>query len=112
MHRRPTRDGRPLAQKWDEENCEPELSLRRIGKELRENNRNLSGASESVSFAAESNPIAPFEMASGLLQVSSVEKAPLVARPLSWGWGGVPQHLPIQFQSALLPLQSADKAID
>ena len=58
------------------------------------------------------NPIAPFEMASGLLQVSSVEKAPLVARPLSWGWGDVPKRLPIQFQSALLPLQSADKSID
>jgi len=61
-----------------------------------------------------SNPIAPFEMACGLLQVLSPggEKAPLLARPLSWGWGDVPKHLPIQFQSALLPLQSADKSID
>ena len=114
MHRRPTRDGRPLAQKWDEENCDPELLLRRIGKELRENNQNLSGASESVSFAAEKQSHRPFETACGLLQVLSPggEKAPLVARPLSWGWGGVRKHLPIQFQSALLLLQSADKSID
>jgi hypothetical protein len=67
---------------------------------------------EAFHLRRKSNPIAPFEMASGLLQVSSVEKAPSVARPLSLGWGGVPQHLPIQFQSALLLLQSADKSID
>ncbi len=69
---------------------------------------------EAFHLRRKSNPIAPFEMASGLLQVSSpsVEKAPMVARPLSWGWDGVPRHLPIQFQSALLLLQSADKSID
>jgi hypothetical protein len=71
MHRRPTRDGRPLAQNWDEENCDPELLLRRIGKQLRENNRNLSGASESVSFAAERQSHRPIR--DGLRIASSFE---------------------------------------
>jgi len=72
MHRRPTRDGRSLAQKWDEENCDPELLLRRIGKQLRENNRNLSGASESVSFAAERQSHRPIR--DGLRIASSFER--------------------------------------
>jgi hypothetical protein len=70
MHCRPTRDGRPLAQKWDEENFEPQLLLHRLCKVLRENDDNLSELSRSVSFPAENNPIAKFEMASGLLKVS------------------------------------------
>ena len=108
------RDGRPLAQKWDEETCEPQLLLHRLCKGLRGNDGNLSEESRNVSFPAEKQSHRPFEMACGLLQVLSPggEKAPLVARPLSWGWGGVRKHLPIQFQSVLLLLQSADKSID
>ena len=75
------RDGRPLAQKWDEENCEPQLLLHRLCKGLRENDGNLSQKHpEAFHFQRKSNPIAPFEMASGLLQVSS----PCVEKRLPW----------------------------
>jgi hypothetical protein len=70
---------------------------------------------EAFHFRRKSNPTTQFEMASGLLQVSSpsVEKClPWSHVRFHWGWGGVPKHLPIQFQSALLLLQSADKSID
>jgi hypothetical protein len=71
---------------------------------------------EAFHFRRKSNPIAPLEMASGLLPVSSLS----VEKCLPWShvrfhWGGagsVPKHVPIQLQSALLLLQSADKSID
>jgi hypothetical protein len=104
-----------LAQKWDEENCEPQLLLHRLGKVLRENDRNLSGVSRSVSLSAGKQSHSPIR--DGLRIASSFESErgempSLVARPLSLGWGGESKHLPMQFQSALLLLQSADKSID
>ena len=116
MHCSPTRDGRPLAQKWDEENCEPQLLLHRLCKGLRENDGNLSQRHpEAFHFQRKSNPIVPFEMASGLLPVSS----PSVEKRLPWSHvshvgfhGDGAARLPIQFQSALLLLQSVDKSID
>jgi len=103
----------PTGTKWDEENCQPQLLLRRLCKGLRENDGNLSQKhTEAFHFQRKSNPIAPFEMASGLLQVSS----PSVEKRLPWSHAGFhgdgAARLPIQFQSALLLLQSVDKSID
>jgi hypothetical protein len=57
---------------------------------------------EAFHLRRKSNPIALFEMASGLLQVSSssVEKClPWPHVCFSLGWGGVLERLPIQFQA-------------
>jgi hypothetical protein len=114
MHRRPTRDGRPLAQKWDEENCDPELLLRRIGKELRENNQNLSGASESVSFAAEKQSHRPIR--DGLRIASGFEswrgESSLARTSALMGMGRRATAFTDSVPIALLLLQSADKSID
>jgi hypothetical protein len=73
---------------------------------------NLSGASGSVSFVPEKQSHRPIR--DGLRIASSFERGESSPgrTSSSLGWGGVPQHLPIQFQSALLLLQSADKSID
>jgi len=42
---------------------------------------------ETFHFRRKSNPIAPFEMASGLLRVLAWRNASLVARPFSLRWG-------------------------
>jgi hypothetical protein len=71
MRSRPTRDGRPLAQKWNEENCEPQLLLHKLGKVLRENDGNLSGLSGNVAFSAERQSHRPIR--DGLRIASSFE---------------------------------------
>ena len=113
MHCRPTRDGCPLAQKWDEENCEPQVLLHRLGKGLRENDGNLSGVSPKRFIAAEKQSIAPFEMASGLLQVSSPWRNASLGRTSAFvGMGRRAKAFTDSVPIALLLLQSADKAID
>src|SRR5260370_8717425 len=61
----------PTAQKWDEENCEPQLLLDRLGKVLPENDGNLSAVSGSISFAAEKQSHRPIR--DGLRIASSFE---------------------------------------
>src|SRR5260370_14900935 len=96
MHRRPTRDGRPLAQNWDEENCD--LSCCRAGsaKSCVRTIEISQEHPEAFHLRRKSNPIAPFEMASGLLQVSSVEKAPSGVR---FHWDGAACHSIYRFSS-------------
>jgi hypothetical protein len=68
---------------------------------------------EAFHLRRKSNPIAPFEMASGLLQFRVLAWRASLGRGSAFiGMGQRAKHLPIQFQSALLLLQSADKSID
>src|SRR4029077_13805582 len=71
MHCRAMRDGRPLAQKWDEENCEPHLLLYRLCKALRGNDGIFSEESVNVSFLAEKQSHRPIR--DGLRIASSFE---------------------------------------
>src|SRR5258708_38839195 len=61
----------PTAQKWDEENCEPQLLLDRLGKVLREKDGNLPAVSGSISFASEKQSHRPIR--EGLRISSSIQ---------------------------------------